>query len=422
MTRTLRNLIGWCLSAALLTACLPDDVQLPQNDFLAALEPKSGLIAFVGVDGNVYTVDQGGANPTALTTDAERTADGFLLYGLPTWSEDGETVAFAAYEGTGEALTRNRLMVAPKDGTSLTEAYSSPDYLVYYNWAPDGTRLSLLSQTPGALAFKLVNAQGGEPYLLDAGSPFYWAWAPDSRSVLIHANGENGRLAFLELGDDPAAVVQQNLPITPSAFKAPAFAPDGRQVLVAQTRPDGAPELVLAEADGSNPRTLVTYGQDIAFAWSPDGARIAYVDSEQLLGPLTVIDPAGQQAPITLAEQVYAFFWSPDSRSVAYFVVETVAAEGETPGGNVSRLKVLDVASGQSRVLTDLTPTDRFLQMVPFIDQYHHSVTIWSPDSQNLVISTYYNEDKSGVFILNASGNLEPRFLAEAEVGVWSWK
>lgn len=403
-----------------LTACLPQGVRLPESPLTSALGRKSGLIAYIGQDGNIYTVNQGGGGQAQLTTDARLDEADFRFYGVPVWASNGESLAFAAYEGSGNTLSGNSLLISNTDGSVLTEAYQSKEYVVYYHWAPDGHNIGLLSQLSDTLALKLVPATGGESQVLDTGAPFYWDWAPDGRSMFIHADGEAGRLAVLQLGKKAAEVVEFNLDITPSAFKAPAFSPNGSQVLVAQQR-ESESALVLAAADGGGARTLVTFEQDIAFAFSPDGAQIAYLNSAELLGPVSVIDPAGQRKTLALEEQVYAFFWSPDSRSLAYFTLEQITNdEGET--GTVSRLKVLDVSSGQSRSLTQLVPTRRFLQLVPYFDQYQRALTLWSPDSQYLVISTVYGEEQDGVFVVHASGNLEPRFIADGQLGVWSWK
>jgi hypothetical protein len=49
-------------------------------------------------------------------------------------------------------------------------------------------------------------------------------------------------------------------------------------------------------------------------------------------------------------------------------------------------------------------------------------VTIWSPDSNYLVVSAVASAEQQGLFIVPASGDYDPRFLAEGNVGFWSWK
>jgi hypothetical protein len=62
---------GWFFPIVFLSlAC--QLVSLPALDNTAArlLGTKSGLIAYIGLDGNVYTIDQYGGNQMAITTDA----------------------------------------------------------------------------------------------------------------------------------------------------------------------------------------------------------------------------------------------------------------------------------------------------------------------------------------------------------------
>jgi Tol biopolymer transport system component len=143
-----------------------------------------------------------------------------------------------------------------------------------------------------------------------------------------------------------------------------------------------------------------------------------------LLSPLTVIDPSGQADPITTEENAYTFFWSPDGKSIAYFTLEAVEdpASGETR--RISQLRVLEVSSGETYTVDQIFPSDRFLQMVPYFDQYHQSLTIWSPDSQSLVVTTLYDDTQNpGVFIYDATGaGAEPTFVSNGTFGVWSWK
>ncbi|MDW8328282.1 MAG: hypothetical protein RMK99_17115, partial [Anaerolineales bacterium] len=190
----------WLAGMLMLTACLPEGVRLPESPLTSALGRKSGLIAYLGQDGNVYTIDQGGGNQVQLTNDAYLDETNFRFYGVPIWAADGEVLAFAGYEGSRDDLSHNSLIVVNKDGSGLREAYKSSNYMVYYHWSPDGRNIGLLAQLSNTLALKMVPIAGGEPQIVDTGAPFYWDWSPDGRSVFIHADGEAGRLAYLQLG------------------------------------------------------------------------------------------------------------------------------------------------------------------------------------------------------------------------------
>lgn len=426
------RLLWLSLILTALAACMPKGLRLPESPLLSALEPKSGLIAYLGTDGNVYVADQTGKQPKPITTDAQAGAAGdYHIYGLPAWTPDSQRLAFAAYSGpANQNPTESSLIIAGADGAGRVTAYTSPDYLIYYNWAPDGQKLGVLSATAGqALALKLVpaGATAGEPTLLDTGSPFYWAWAPDSRSVLVHANGAAGRLAFLRLG---ASVIERGLSsVKATAFRAPAYSPDGRQILYAGLTPAVRNGLYLADSQGGDAQILKEFDDNLTFVWSPDGQRVAYLVGGQLSGgELAVLNPAQPEKPVTVNDSAYAFFWSPDSRSLAYFTTETLTATTSSATQTAPQtqvvwsLKIMDAASGQTQRLARFQPTDRFLQILPYFDQYQQSYTLWSPDSRNLVVAAYGTSGSPGIFVVPASGNIQPRFIAEGLVGVWSWR
>ncbi len=434
MNGKLGRLGGWLtLAVALgLTACAGSGEEGPveQSSLQTLFESRAGLIAYLGLDGNIHTIDQSGDGDTSVTTDAHVDENEYFVYGLPTWAPNGETLVFAAFQGKQNANPdKNSLFVAQKDGSDLKEAYSSEFYPIYYAWSPDSRHIGLLSATAAGstMALKRISAAGGEPETLDVGNPFYWAWAPDSHSMLIHTGSESGRLAFLQLGE---VVTEQNLAISPSAFKAPAFAPNGQRVLVASRGEGGQKSaLLLADLRGNTLQTLTEYDNDIAFVWSPDGARVAYLTTQQLSGPITVLDPDNPGQATAVNEEAYAFFWSPDSRSLAYFTAQTIQVtpqpDSTTSDGTAVQwtLKVLDTTTGNTRVLADLFLSRRFIDLVPYFDQYHQALTIWSPDSQNLVVSAYNLDDGTPqIMVVNASGQYTPRLIAEGLVGIWSWK
>lgn len=426
--------------AALLTsACLPSGFRLPQSDLLRVAERKSGLIAYLGVDGNVYVTDQSGANPTQVTDDADLQGQSYRLYDVPAWSPDSQSIVFPGMAGQSDTQTLDSvgLYVAQKDGAGLTEIYSGETSVIYYDWSPDGRHVTFLSSTGGGgLALRRVAAAGGEAELLDAGQPFYWSWAPDSQSMLVHIGDADGHLSVLRFGE---TVTEDGLNIEPTLFRSPAYSPDGKQMLVAGQSETGTSALLLADSNGRNARAIAEYDGLIAFAWSPDGKRIAYSVGELfndggLAGELTVVDASGKKKPVTLSdERVYAFFWSPDSKTLAYFSLHELPPPTPEPGAapaedtspqTVWGLSVMDAQRGSTReVLMPIYPPDKFIQYFPYFDQYHHSATIWSPDSQNLVVTSFYaNDSPPGIFVVAASGNLEPRYIADGWGAFWSWK
>jgi Tol biopolymer transport system component len=439
MNRTAHRTSAWLVPsllvplALLASACLPEGVRVPQNQFSGLLEHKVGLIAYLSTDGNIYTIDQGGQSKTPITKNAYISDTTFLFYGLPTWSPDSQSIAFVSYAGTrGQNPSSMGLYTAPKNGKAVTQALTSTQPLVYYSWSPDGRRVSFISTTDNSnLAFQVVGSDGAKQQLVDAGVPYYWAWAPDGHTVLAH-NGTH--LSLLQVGD---SVTEQSLNFEAAEFKAPAFSPNGKQMLVAAAAQNGQPALLLADAQGQNVKPLAEYTGSIAFEWSPDGQRVAYLTSDSptagSTGHLVVVDPNGQSKPVALAgTDVYAFFWSPDSKSLAYFThgqpassappTPTPDPSGSSNSSFLLKLSVLDAHSGASHSVATFTPSERFLDVIPYFDQYDQSLTIWSPDSTNLVVSAYRSDGVPCVWVVNASGHLDPRFIDTGWMGFWSWK
>ncbi len=429
---TKRPLLLFWLLPLLLTACIPRGIRVPQSPYLRNLERKSGLIAYIGTDGNIYTINQGGGNQTAITDDAEFPGQ----YLFPTWRPNSQELAFVGVENSeDDTPAQVKIYLAAADGSDMREIYHSNSRVPFYlYWSPDGNTLTFLASTlfGGHMTLEMVTADGEESQILDTGEPYYWTWAPDGNQMFIHAGGTTAesRLSFLHLSDP---VIEQVTTFRPSFFQAPAWSPDGQQLLIATKTDAEENTLLLVDQQGNEVRVVKTLESSagIAFAWSPDGQKIAYIVSERartqgVLGPLTVVDTTNSENVITPEEdQVVAFFWSPDSQKLAYIVpVRAPVDESDSPQQPILLLAlyVLDVTSGESEVVAVFQPTQEFVSILPFFDQYQHSTTIWSPDSNNLVLTAFTGDETPDVWVVAASGRLEPRVIAEGVLAFWSWK
>lgn len=446
----MKKIIVLTLSALLIASCLPRNVQVPQSPLLSVLERKSGLIGYVGLDGNIYVSDQGGRNPTQLTKDAvipQNQGEPVFYYQYPTWSRDGSQLAFIGVGSDGEQI-ESKLMVADVEAASVNEVYTSEsEHPVYVNWSPDNASLSFISTNVSGenMILQSVPSQGGERTIFDTGSPYYWSWAPDGHVMVVHAGGAANsapeHLSFLSVGS--TNITEQALdsisasfqPGSTQTFQAPAWSPDGSRIALARAAEEGN-EIVVTDAAGEDPKKVGTFTNKTAFAWSPDSTRLAYLDGERPLeagtvGPLHVVDLETSEE-IVQDENIAAFFWSPSGEELAYFILFQEETQGNSSGGSGEstqnipqlgiQLHVLDVVSGESRALFTYQPTRQFLNVLPYFDQYHQSATIWSPDNNNLVLSFVSDSGTPAIAIVAASGNLQPRTLAEGYLAFWSWK
>ncbi len=420
-------------------------MQVPQSPLLSTLERKSGLISYIGVDGNMYVSDQGGGNLKQLTEDAvipENQGDPVLYYQYPTWSRDGSQLAFMGISADGEQA-KSKLMVANMDDDSVNEVYASEsEHPIYLNWSPDNANLSFISTTVSGqnMILQSVPSAGGERTILDTGSPYYWSWAPDGQRH-DRPCGRRGSLfpgasCVSQRGPGNDTVTEYGLDVRlPACASRPQPGPR-----MAAASPWRVPQRKRTRSSSRMPpartrRRLARSRNKTAFAWSSDGTRFAYIDGEQALdagtiGPLHIVDmetsegncPGGEYRCILLVAQ---------RRGNCLFHPASSAGGGQFIGRiwhrqaapqYVLNLHVLDVTSGESRELFTYRPTQQFLSILPYFDQYHQSATIWSPDNNNLVLSFLGQSGSPGIAVVAASGKLEPRMLAQGYLAFWSWE
>ena len=432
-----RHRLRWsaaALAALLLAACSGDRVSMQQSPLLRFVERKSGRIAVMGNDGNIYTMDQAGGARVPVTEDAVISDQGQGLvryYQFPAWSPDDSRLAFIGYQGNDRIAATSSVFTTAPDGTNIVQAFSSGQYLPHtLYWSPDGRRLTFLTSTAGstASALQIVPAAGGEATKLDAGNPFYWSWAPDGTTIVVHAGGSGAsfrsRLAFLNVD---GAVYEEGMAVRPAAFQTPAWSPDGSRLLVAVQAGDQA-ELVMTNRDGSLYKVLHRARTAPSFAWSPNGERVAYItrtiDEQGVQANLHVVELEGGSAePVVLTEEtlVIGFFWSPDSDKIAYFVPGTyVNPDDEEQQTLFLTLHVHNLRRETSREIHSFVPTQQFMSVVQQFDQFYLAARVWSPDSRNLLFAAY-TQQGPGIMVAKADSTLAPRRVSDGMIGFWSW-
>jgi TolB protein len=443
MIRNTRLYIFWFALLLMMGACTPPDLRLPESPLLSVLERKSGLIAYVGSDGNIYTINQAGQKKVSITEDANiqsEDTDARKLYMFPTWSPDAEHLAFISATVDQEGLpTFSSLYTSSNKGNDVTEIYSSQIHFpVYAYWSPDSKQLGFLTVSIGGSVYSLrvVPGVGGEVQVLDLGQPYYWAWSPSNMKILAHVGGAmpedaiNSRLSLLTVNDP---VTEVGIDLIPAPFQTPVFSPDGQFAVLAVDLEGDRQSLLLIDADGQVQSEITKLQGNVAFDWSPQGNRLAYVESPYMTGLspgilnlISLDEPSNPQSIGIDVQNVIAFFWSPDGNQLAYFVPGQEPNESQENTDQdqsipTFRVCVANAISGETQCIADFQPSLDFLEIIPFYDQFQRSATIWSPDSNYLVLSAF-TQQGPGVFIVPASGAYAPRFLTEGRLAFWSWK
>ena len=433
-------LLSTTLVALALSACdtIGQNVRVPQSPMLASLERKSGLIAYLGLDGNVYTIDQAGGKQQMITQDAFANEGGeSRSYNFPTWSMEDSKLAYVRFDLQQNGKTTASILATDGDREEPRELYSSQDHMpIYLYWSPDGEWLSFLSAKEGtrSLAMQIAPAAGGEASLVDTGNPLYWAWSPESMQIMAHVGGSaatNPGVARLSLLELEPIVREVGLGIAPTNFQAPVYSPDGKYALLAGDSGRGRQELLLTNSTGQLQHVITEYEGNISFDWAPKGDYAAFLTSNtdnQTLSFLDLSKPSEPEIFETEAQNAIGFFWAPDGKKVAIFEyrLQSEAAEGEAQSLENSSFWldtfVAEARTGEREYIGSFQPTEPFLDVLRFNDQYQRSTTIWSPNSVYLVVSSVVGDGTEGLFIVPASGDFDPRFLTEGRLGIWSWE
>ena len=443
----MKKILSFLLSAFLLSACLPKNVQVPQSPLLPLLERKSGLIVYIGPDWNIYTSDQTGKHITQYTKDAKvptKATDPFRYYVYPTWSPDGNSLGFVGVSGQSE-ITSSDVYIAPVEDKANKVYSSATEHPFYLYWSPDNTTLGFLSSTADgqSMILQTVSAGSKDRTLVDIGSPYYWSWAPDGKTMIVHTGSAQSaapeHVAFVKVG---TTITEDGVDSTPGSFQAPAWAPDGQSILMTRLNDKKKNEVIITDRQGKFEKSLGTFDLNTAFAWSHHSDMVAYIEGKKsiaagTLGTLHVIDANTSKEIFKGEDDVFAFFWSPNDQKLAYFIPKLASANNSSSssGQNNStsnsqsqtqtlllQLNMLDVNTGKSKELFTFQPSDQFAAILPYFDQYIHSATIWSPDSNNLVLSFISQDGTPGIAVVAASGQLQPRIMTAGLLAFWSPK
>jgi dipeptidyl aminopeptidase/acylaminoacyl peptidase len=315
-------------------------------------------------------------------------------------SPDGKFVAYVVKRADlGKNNYTTTIYLAATDGSGSRQLTAGTARDSAPRWSPDGRRLAFVSDRAGKPQLYLLSLDGGEPrqvtdLAFGVSSP---AWSPDgSRLAVVSAAGSDTEAVAREL---PGGTIRH---ITRLRY---------RFDVVGYTD-DRFGQVWIVPTEGGEPWQLTRGTSNAATpAWSPDGQRIAFVsnrEDEADLGfhsqlyvvPVTAGgqgsdagDGAVRLSAGTKSAAVPA--WSPDGARVAYIGVR----EGAPAGANAG--VYLAAADGSGEVVCATAGWDRSPGTANFSDTWSTAEVptplFWTPDGA-AVRFTANDQGRVGLF------------------------
>jgi Tol biopolymer transport system component len=183
----------------------------------------------------------------------------------------------------------NPVFVANADGTGVRPLTPQGVDGFGARWSPDGSTVVYQRRDGATLELGnlvVVDVSSGETTQitnLEPASHGWWfmapSFSPDGQTIIFHIpRGRQGADTRWDVWSVPVAGGEPTRLVRDASMGI--YGPDGRTLAYVDS-PRGlwsSPVLMLADADGGDPRALVE-GDAIDFPrWSPDGTRIAYTD------------------------------------------------------------------------------------------------------------------------------------------------
>ncbi|WP_309722227.1 hypothetical protein [Armatimonas sp.] len=328
--------------------------------------------AVVSVTANGDTAQLRAVSNGSTTLKATESESG-KAYQVPVTVLSAGKICFQGF--TQGALDRIYMMNA--DGTGLTQVTpDAPWFDQMPDLSPDGRRITFSSSKSGGNDLYVMNTDGSGvvnlplPFLGEPRNPI---WSPDGQKIAFHSSGGTYDLLYFNVS-----------------------------------------RLYVINADGTG-LTRVTDPATV-FAeyptWSPDGSKLAYLDSGDRQGQparpemagINVINADGSGSPQKLAaSQAYDYGpnWSPDGAKIAF-----------TRGGNIGVYDTCVMNADGSGTVTNLTKSTPESMQLSFSP-------VWSPDGRQIAFGNY-SAGVDGYFIdiFNADGTGRTRVLSSLTSGV----
>ena len=216
---------------------------------------------------------------------------------------------------------------------------------------------------------------------------------------------------------------QRRVTTHPARDESPAWSPDGAKIAFVSNRNKDRQQIWVIDADGKNPIRLTDGLRDSYPDWSPDGTKIVY-DAHQL-GPagITVIDADGKNKRRLKNEGGVFPSWSPDGKRIVYafdqiYVMDADGRNSEqlTHDAGFKRMprwshdgtRIAYLANNRIWVMDSNGKNERRLTNV---NSDEHPT--WSPDSESIAFHSIVRDSVWGIYVVDVTNGAVDALLTD---------
>ena len=340
------------------------------QDSHGVLSPDGKVITYrsrASGKSGIYTKQTGGGDAREVVVDEWNNWS-------PTWSPDGQEIAFLSSRGNRIGIWRipafggTPTLVAPLD-------MPAPDLT---HWSKDGTKIYIKTDD-NLFSIDLATKALTQITNFDASSltiRFFSVSPGEDQIAFVDIVGGQHDLWTMPLSGGNATRITND----PEEDRYPVWHPDGKRLIYSSQR-DGVFQLCVAYLDGRKPLKLTT-GESDSFASdvSPDGTKVLYSSSREESDIWAINAGTGEEHQVT--SDVSAELWSnfsPDGGRIAFQSVRQLSQSGNLYK-SLLLVRPVDTDRGQLRLASDAqqprwSPDN---QRIAFLRATDFGATIWS--------------------------------------------
>jgi Tol biopolymer transport system component len=220
-----------------------------------------------------------GENPDIVLVNPEKEPEVLAKHAaadiFPAWSPDRQKIAFASNrDGAFNIYVMNPAGGELEKITS--ERQGSPVACMCPTWSPEGDKIAYMAREGQKSTLISIDLESRKSRVVseDAWDP---AWSPagDKIAFTTLRTGKGWQLFTVE--PDGAKPTQLGEIENTDGFVYPAWSPDGKRVAFTALS-NGQYEILLCDADGGNMKALTKSGRrNTHCAWSPDGKAVNFL-------------------------------------------------------------------------------------------------------------------------------------------------